>query len=87
MLYGVIYCCKASEALGLPLCIICVSITSSVVLILDDQKAACPKSTSFAQRHVEIGCCFVQAPSKGRVVRHTLKSIWDKQSSKCPKLR
>ena len=48
----VICCCKASEALGLPLCIICVSIISSVVSILDVQKvqkAACLQSTSFTK--------------------------------------
>ena len=36
------YCCKGSEALGLPLCIICILIISSVVFILAVEKAAFP---------------------------------------------
>ena len=39
---GVIYCCKSSEALGLPLCIIFVSIISSLVLILNVHMTAFP---------------------------------------------
>ena len=43
LLYGTMYCCKASEALGLPLCIMFVlSILSSLVLILNVQMAAIP---------------------------------------------
>ena len=68
VLYGLIYCCKASEALGLPLCIICVSIIFSLFPILDVHKAACPKPISFAKRQFEKGCCVAQAqaPSKER---------------------
>ena len=40
VLSGVIYCCIASKELGLPFCIICVSIISPVVSVLDAQKAA-----------------------------------------------
>ena len=75
MLYRVMYCCKAPEALGLPLCIICVSRISSFVSILDVQKAAWPKSTSLAQRHIEISCCVVQAHSKERVRSDPLKEF------------
>ena len=54
-------CCKASEVLGLPLCID----VSSIVLNLDVQKAAFPN-----RLHVQsaiLTYCVVQAPSKGRV--------------------
>ena len=40
------YCCKTSETLGLPLCIICVLILSSLVLML-------------IFRWLYIGCCVV----------------------------
>ena len=50
---------------------ICASIKFSVVSILDVQKAAFPNQLHL-QRHIEnrllyssIGCCIVQAPSKG----------------------
>ena len=43
------------------------SITSAVVSMWDVRKIACPKLTSFAKHHIEVGCCVVQAPSKGRV--------------------
>ena len=42
LLYRVMYCCKALEALGLPLCIICLSITFSLVLILNAQMVTSP---------------------------------------------
>ena len=78
MLYGIAYCCKASEASGLPLCIICASIISPLVLILN---ALFPKSTLFTERYIEISCSVAQSPSEERVRALHMKSICEKAAS------
>ena len=68
MLYAVMYRFRASEALGLPLCII-FTLISSLRLDFECSDGCFLKSTSFAQRGfiIEISCCVVKAPSKERV--------------------
>ena len=66
MLYGIIYCCKASEALGLLLCIICVSEICSIVLIWMSRTLLSQVDfTCKAKHHIEISSCVIKLLQMG----------------------
>ena len=72
VLYGLMYCFKASEAIGSPLCIICVSIIPSLVFIFNVQMAAFPNRLRFhsAPYWNKLLCC-----SSGRSTLSLLKEL------------
>ena len=76
MLYRIIYFSKESELIGLPSCIICVSITSFIVMILDSQWAAFPfrLNSSRAVRRRILKNCYMLFSSVKHLVEESARS-------------